>query len=103
MKMPEEIKTGLECCDNMECERCPYRNGDDCVYLNTDALAYIQQLEAEHMRHGRWDETGGYNTCSICGRSVDRYDDGGYLQDFSWCPYCGAKMDGGEDTNVLPS
>ena len=58
MKTPEEIKKGLECCTikigNMfaDCPRCPYyqpgkftRACD--IPLHDDALALIQQLEAE--------------------------------------------------------
>lgn len=54
MKKPEEIKKGLECCsvDDMHCgPGCPYK--DDCLEesrykgLESDALAYIQQLEAQ--------------------------------------------------------
>lgn len=53
MKTPDGIKKGLECCAEDECfgerENCPYSGepslcvGSMCV----DALAYIQQLEAE--------------------------------------------------------
>lgn len=53
MKTPDEIKKGLECCanGNLVCTgRCVYE--DDCCFpdckeeLQTDALAYIQQLES---------------------------------------------------------
>lgn len=51
MKTPEEIKKGLELCTS-KCIinlACPYNeHGDGCaIYLNKDALAYIQQLEYE--------------------------------------------------------
>lgn len=51
MKTPNEIKKGLECC-NVACEwdnGCPYMGlYSECTEgLKTDALAYIQQLEAE--------------------------------------------------------
>lgn len=51
MKTPDEIKRGLGCCgeNGEDCAVCPYRS-----YVATctevamrDALAYIQQLEAE--------------------------------------------------------
>lgn len=52
MKTPEEIKKGLECCNNMAdgCMKCPYETevefGWHCVVeRNIDALAYIEQLE----------------------------------------------------------
>ena len=55
MKTPEEIKTGLEYCSQnvpYPCNGCPYErdelleNAWRCN-LNADALAYIQQLEAQ--------------------------------------------------------
>jgi hypothetical protein len=51
MKTPDEIKKGLECCvsDCMsDCNKCPY-DGMPCndMGLQRDALAYIQQLEAQ--------------------------------------------------------
>ena len=53
MKTPDEIKKGLECCENDSgscSERCPYfdslSNGVDCASkMHADALAYIQKLE----------------------------------------------------------
>lgn len=54
MKTPEEIKLGLECCAGAGgCENCPYFNNNDakCGYRkNSDALAYIQQLEEREKR-----------------------------------------------------
>ena len=48
-RTPEEIKKGLECCAEYgNCsEGCPYNPIKDCGHdLYSDALAYIQQLEA---------------------------------------------------------
>lgn len=49
MKSPEEIKYTLHWCWNREtnnqCIECPYKNEDCGRALETDALAYIQQLE----------------------------------------------------------
>lgn len=54
MKTPEEIKKGLECCKNGECEDCRYLDGSDswsCVgRLIKDVFTYIQQLEAQQPR-----------------------------------------------------
>lgn len=52
MKKPEEIKKGLECCtDSDGCywdNGCPYGANKECSCdLKADALAYIQQLEAQ--------------------------------------------------------
>lgn len=55
MRTPEEIKKGLEICRG-KCTgnkpHCPYdKYGDGCENtLNRDALAYIQQLEAQQPR-----------------------------------------------------
>jgi len=51
VKKPEEIKKGLECCNTYnDCLNCPYDKADGSwactVERNADALAYIQQLEA---------------------------------------------------------
>ncbi len=46
MKTPDEIKKGLkQCFSEICCRGCPYA-GADCIDLGTDALGYIQQLEA---------------------------------------------------------
>lgn len=48
MKTPGEIKKGLEtCCNNIECNVCPYTEPSSmCIRkLMGDALPYIQQLE----------------------------------------------------------
>lgn len=50
MKMPEEIKAGLECCIKAcDCDNnCPYMPEINCTLAQRqDALAYIQQLEAQ--------------------------------------------------------
>ena len=51
MKTPEEIKKGLEICiADKSCRDCPYNNGNCDMQLERDALAYIQQLEAQQPR-----------------------------------------------------
>ena len=50
MRKPNEIKKGLGYCNMHQCPllKCPYFNEAYCgETLNTDALAYIQQLERE--------------------------------------------------------
>ncbi len=49
LKMPEEIKKVLKCCnDSIGCDICPYGEEADCNWnKNADALSYIQKLEAE--------------------------------------------------------
>lgn len=93
MKTTEEIKKGLECCkprwlgDHWKtCDaECPYATeGSFCRnVLNTDALAYIRQLEAEwyrlvtevqKLREERdryWEYIKGLG-CDTCGGDCDR-------------------------------
>lgn len=54
MKTPDDIKKGLECCSishdycGTECPYNCYANGSAKLSLLKDALAYIQQLEADN-------------------------------------------------------
>lgn len=46
--------------------------------------------------HGRWDVVEGRienAICSKCGRHFQSY-----YEEYSYCPNCGAKMDGGDNT-----
>ena len=48
--------------------------------------------------HGRWNSMDGYKTrkvCSMCGWDVPEYG-----KFYSYCPNCGAKMDGGVDNET---
>lgn len=58
-----------------------------------DLLDKAPTVDAEPVRHGYWRDGVCYEVCSVCGAGYDRYDAGGYLQDFAYCPACGAKMD----------
>lgn len=64
-----------------------------------EAAAFIKEfpaIEAEPVRHGRW-EKGGYACgetewkCSVCGETEWRTSCGR----LKFCPFCGAKMDAG--------
>ena len=53
MRTPEEIMDGLKRCSGAgECKECPYYDGDELCMgaLAEDALAYVQQLEAQQLR-----------------------------------------------------
>lgn len=49
MRKPEEIKEGLKCCEyeKQECNHCSYSNEIDCNGIESDAIAYIEQLESQ--------------------------------------------------------
>ena len=78
MKTPEEIKRGLECGN---CDGCPYARWDEktgqfadhhCEFVETDALAYIQQLEQdnaqkdEHIRQLEREKEALINIVKAC-------------------------------------
>ena len=66
--------------------------------LDEDIRAFIKAQPAADVApvvHGRWDILDGYKTrrvCSVCGWDVPEYG-----KFYSYCPNCGAKMDGGAD------
>ena len=50
----------------------------------------VTPIEAEPVRHGRWDYySSTMQECSVCKRHTPRHR-------YTFCPHCGAKMDGGE-------
>ena len=59
-----------------------------------DALQDTPTVDAVEVVHGRWNNMDGYKTrkvCSECGWDVPEYG-----KFYSYCPNCGAKMDGGD-------
>lgn len=65
----------------------------------SDMIAIIEDIptiDAKPVRHGRWifgsSKTSCWMTCSICCKSQS-----GQTATFSYCPNCGARMDGGAD------
>ena len=52
-------------------------------------------IEAEPVRHGRWNEKGH---CECCGYDMgSRVNKWTNVYDLQFCPNCGARMDGGDD------
>lgn len=54
--------------------------------------------KSEEVKHGYWLSAGHdaythYRRCSVCKRTI------GNIPKYSFCPNCGAKMDGGEDND----
>lgn len=73
-----------------------------------DAIDGILRIPtADPVRHGTWEMrrktvktdfatlTGTYPTCSLCGHAEFGVD-----KATPYCPYCGAKMDGGNECSV---
>ena len=66
-------------------------------------IAEISAADVAPVVHGRWDDSGRYTfpgggtavRCTECGcaLTVSEY----HLNNWNYCPVCGAKMDGGAD------
>lgn len=68
-------------------------------YAWTDFCSIVDEaptIKAEPVKHGYWEEspTGNeiFNYCSVCDGAIQRYDN----ETFTYCPHCGARMDGAE-------
>lgn len=77
-----------------------YRRGyDDCV----EAILKTPAADVVPVVHGRWDDSGRYTfpsgnvavMCTNCGCALTESEY--HLNNWNYCPVCGAKMDGGED------
>jgi hypothetical protein len=93
----ENVIKGLECCSNavLKCgENCPYWDIENYEsIMQDDALALLKaqepmNVDAVPVVHGRWGENGD---CSECGFQPWYEHD---IHTLSYCPNCGAKMDG---------
>lgn len=76
--------------------------------LIVNAFDDMPAADVEPVRHGKWKETTSYGKingleipeehtvfrCSECGYEFEHE---GYLAYFSYCPCCGAKMDGEDE------
>ena len=68
------------------------------------AIGEIERMpavEVEPVRHGHWIQAGhdgwsSYIRCSKCKRYLRDI----HPSDYKFCPYCGAKMDGGNECSV---
>lgn len=72
-----------------------------------EVLSNAQTIDAEPVRHGKWIETEenhGFDdevrnkalACSVC-RVAFRISDYAQIEDFRYCPNCGADMRGEQD------
>ena len=62
----------------------------------TKSINNAPTIEAEPVRHGRWEKCSQYDIFDYCQCSECGYFS--FDGDTNYCPYCGAKMDG-EDEN----
>ena len=75
---------------------------DECLQVMCD-INDAPTVDAEPIGHGRWipHPTELYwDVCSVCGTGCKRREDdnGAEAQyNYHYCPWCGAKMDGGEE------
>lgn len=57
------------------------------INVFTRAIAEAPTIDAEPIRHGKWNIVEGMPTqCSLCGYYVKQ-------KTYKYCPYCGARMD----------
>ena len=65
----------------------------ECKYPDAlrEAVERQPTIEAEPVRHGRWkyDDVNDIDYCGECNAGMNG--------EFPFCPWCGAKMDGGAD------
>lgn len=83
-------------CDNYNGVRCRA-----CAYA--DAMDFIDAIPAadvQPIKHGRWESPvsvgNGIKFCSVC-RNEAYWDTDYGQQLFDYCPYCGARMDLGDE------
>ena len=85
---------------------CPhefYNSIEQAITDSEDGILCDHLIEVESVRHGRWDDSGRYTfpgggtavRCTECGcaLTVSEY----HLNNWNYCPVCGAKMDGDKD------
>lgn len=68
---------------------------EHCKYINKNWSDLCKQLDAGEVKHGKWEikpNTGGYEVCMKCSVCAFQFDNWQHI--FSYCPVCGAKMDG---------
>lgn len=87
-------------------EKCGWYNtvnGKSICAARKDELAAIPAADVAPVVHGRWDDSGRYTfpsgdtavRCTNCGCALTEIEY--HLNNWNYCPNCGAKMDGGAD------
>ena len=64
------------------------------------AVAYAPTIDAVPVKHGKWEVKGQDVYCSVCGKE-SAYTWHGSSKFSSYCPNCGAKMDGERKDNEV--
>ena len=70
-----------DCLHFVVCDRCPNCNPTECEF-------FLPEADVVEVRHGEWDNNGEFYQCSDCSNFTS--------YNYDYCPYCGAKMDGGK-------
>ena len=75
--------------------RIPIMQGEDVVGQRVMDFSDYPTIEAEPVRHGRWEPTPEYDSCwcSCCKKQYTGF----FASDWNYCPNCGAKMMDGDD------
>ena len=60
----------------------------------------LPSVDAVEVVHGRWNQDGVYDVCSVCNSCTLMPHLKG-LSKFNYCPNCGAKMDGDGNDYVM--
>lgn len=61
-----------------------------------EELRKLPSIEAEPVRRGSWERKGTYIYCTYCKSFFKSVHCGPNIFKFRRCPYCGAKMGGGD-------
>ena len=96
MRLIDADALKVEINDKLEkVEACAYmalRNEVSRLRKGIDAaIDSAPTIDAEPVRHGRWEDIKGAIRCSGC-QNTPLYDYHGRLVLVAWCPVCGAKM-----------
>ena len=78
---------------------------DGCNAKNLQSISDMPAADVAPVVHGRWDDSGRYTfpsgnaavRCTNCGCALTESEY--HLNNWNYCPVCGAKMDGGADND----
>ena len=85
--------------------KAPTRSAYEAVWKSARVLKKIPAADVVPVVHGRWlhsgyEEYSGHLALVKCSRcSHEAYAIACYVREGNYCPYCGARMDGGADND----